>query len=157
MASFAETGRLPEDASGIIAAAYGFVPNLFRAQSGLPAALRAESALIRAILLERVAFDEAEKHAILSAVAAANGNRYVFALHNKGDVGLRKPALLEFVRKFARFGPCVSKDDTEGLLACGLNDRAILEIIATVALGHMLCTLADALDPAFDAGLEDGI
>src|SRR5262249_10550592 len=115
MASFAETERLPEDASGIIAAAYGFVPNLFRAQSGLPAALRAESALIRAILLERIAFDEAEKHALISAVAAAHGNKYVFALHNQRDKGLDQPALVEFVSKLAGLGPCVSKDDIDGL------------------------------------------
>jgi len=150
MVPFAETGQAAEKDSAIFIEIYGFVPSLFLAQGALATS---EYDLINTIILRGAALARADKHAILSAVAAAHGNRYVFALHKRKEGGLTNPALAEFGQKLARSGPCVSKHDVDLLSAIGLNDRAILELVATAALGNMLCALADALNPSLDPEL----
>jgi RNA polymerase sigma-70 factor, ECF subfamily len=155
MASSPEAGHLSADPSGTIAAAYGFLPNLFLAQTELPAAVAAESELISAILLRGPALSRADKNAIVSLVALSHSNNYVFQLHERGDSPPVHRALLEFTGKLARHGPYVSKHDIDHLQHSGLSDGAILEAIATVALGKMLCTLADALHPPLD--LKGGV
>jgi RNA polymerase sigma-70 factor (ECF subfamily) len=137
-----------------IQAAYGFIPHLFLAQAQLPAALEAESALVDAILLRGNGLSRTQKDAIISAVAVARRNGYVFALHGAEYPGSTSSLLLEFALKLACRGPFVASSDIETLRAAGLSDCAVLELIATVGLGTMLCTLATALNPAPDAGLS---
>ncbi len=149
MASSAETRNHLGPSEPAIAAAYGFVPTLFQAQSELPAAIEAESDLINAILLQGPALPRAEKDAILSAVASVRANSYVFGLHQHQKESAPPTSLLiEFAVKLALYGPCLSNGDFDLLRQAGFTDAAILETIATVALGNMLCTLADALNPA---------
>jgi RNA polymerase sigma-70 factor (ECF subfamily) len=148
MASSAETENQIGTPVRAIVAAYGFVPALFQAQSELPAGIEAECDLINAILLQGPALARAEKDAILSAVAAARQNSYVFGLHQTEGAPARSSLLLDFAVKLALFGPCLSNVDIDLLCQEGLTGPAILETIATVALGNMLCTLAEALNPA---------
>src|SRR5690349_165926 len=95
-----------------IRAAYGFTPNLFQAQTELPGALEAESALVNAILL-RGTLTRTQKDAIISAVAVARRNSYVFALHGREYLGSTSSPLLEFAVKLARRGPRVSGADID--------------------------------------------
>ena len=52
--------------------------------------------------------------------------------------------------KLACHGPWISAQDVEVLAQAGFDDLAILEAVATSALGQMLCTLAAALQPPPD-------
>jgi len=145
MASTAETKNRSEPPAAAIATAYGFAPTLFQAQSVLPAAIEAESGLIDAILLQGPALPRREKDSILLAVAGTRANSYVLGLLPPQTEGAPKSLLPDFAAKLALYGPCISNGDIEVLRQAGLTDADILEIIATVALGNMLCTLADAL------------
>jgi len=155
MASLAQTEPNP-DPSGVLAAAYGFMPSLFEAQTVLPAAIQAESGLITAIGSASPNLTRVEKDAILATVGTAHGNRYVSALYRKDDQALISQSLSKFGAKLASYGPYVSKSDVESLRAAGLRDSQILEVVATVALGNMLCVLSNALNPKIDNELNDG-
>ena len=61
-------------------AAYGFVPNLFRAQSALPGALAAQLLLLRNIVFIESGLSRLQKESMLLAAAAACGNSYCIAL-----------------------------------------------------------------------------
>lgn len=138
----------------VAAAIYGFVPNLFQSLAALRPSVEAVEGLIRAILVSGKATETASRFQIVKTVAAVLQNAYVFALHEKGGGHLSlHPALSAFAGKLSRFGPCVSQQDMDGLRAAGLDDLTILEVVATAALGCMLCTLAAGIDPALDAEL----
>ena len=123
MASLAQTEPNP-DPSGALAAAYGFMPNLFEAQTVLPAAIQAESGLITAIGLASPNLARAEKNAIVAAVGAAHGNRYVSALYRKDDQAEINQSVAKFGAKLASYGPYFSKNDVESLRAGGLRECA---------------------------------
>jgi RNA polymerase sigma-70 factor (ECF subfamily) len=154
MSSLAQRETNP-DPSGALTAAYGFVPNLFQAQTVVPAAIEAQSGLITAIGSESPNLTSAEKKAILATVGTVQGNGYVSALYGRGDRAVMSQSVVKFVAKLASYGPCVSKDDVDSLRAAGLPEPVILEIIALVALGNMLCVIAKALDPQVDVELND--
>jgi RNA polymerase sigma-70 factor (ECF subfamily) len=155
MASEAQTEPNP-DLLGALAAAYGFVPNLFQAQTVVPAAIQAESGLMTAIGSASPNLTSAEKNAILATVGTAQGNRYVAALYRKDDQAVISRSVARFGAKLASYGPYVSKNDVESLRGDGLRDSVILEVVATVALGNMLCVLAKALNPKIDNELNSG-
>jgi alkylhydroperoxidase family enzyme len=155
MVSSAQTEPNP-DPSGALAAAYGFMPSLFEAQTVLPAAIRAESGLITAIGSASPNLTRAEKNAIIAAVGAVHGNRYVSALYRKDVEAVISQLVAKFGAKLASYGPYVSKNDVESLRTAGLRDSQILEVVATVALGNMLCVLSNALNPKIDNELNEG-
>lgn len=62
---------------------YGFVPRLFRAQSGLPRLVEAEAALANAILYHATALSRIEKESIVLAEAAGRGDAYGAALQRQ--------------------------------------------------------------------------
>ena len=136
--------------------AYGFVPNLFALQKQLSRVIEGEQHLIDAILLREDRLSRRLKDSLLLTVATARSSDYCRALHaNKRsrDAEEDHPALLAFARKLANYAPCVCKHDIEALRAAGFDDSKILECILIVALGQLLCTLANALGPSLDAGL----
>jgi len=153
--SFAERQRQFAGYSPILAV-YGFMPNLFETQGELPAALQAESELVNALLLRSSALSRTQKDTIISAVAVGRRNSYVFALHGNEYPGSTSSPLPEFALKLACHGPCISTINIETLRAAGFSDFAVLEVIATVALGTMLCTLAAGLNPPLDPVLNAG-
>src|SRR5215470_11963197 len=149
MASFAQSEPNP-GAADVLMTAYGFVPNLFQAQCALPAVVEAQAGLVKSIILLGQGLGALEKKAMLAAVGAAHGNRYVSALHLADPPAEISPSVVRFVAKLACHSPCVSKHDIDSLRNAGLGDRQILEVVATTALGNMLCLVAQALNPPLD-------
>jgi RNA polymerase sigma-70 factor, ECF subfamily len=134
--------------------AYGFVPNLFIGQQELPRVIEAEQRLIDAILVREGRFGRQLKDSLVRTVASARISDYCRALHaqKRPCDAEEDPALLAFAHKLANYAPCVCKHDIVALRAVGFDDSIILECILTVALGQLLCTLANALRPNLDAG-----
>ena len=62
---------------------FGFVPNLFRAQSLLPRVIEAEAELALAVLLKERALSRSQKEFIALVVAAAERNSYCFIGHHQ--------------------------------------------------------------------------
>jgi len=138
-----------------LVAAYGFVPNLFRAQGELPRAIEAEERLIDAVVVREDRLSRQQKQSVLRGVASVWDNDYCLALYGNAPsvVFAQDSALLKFAVKLAKRAPWVSGNDMAALGESGLDDVAILEAIATTAIGQMLCTLADGLRPELDRGL----
>src|SRR5438552_14254454 len=86
---------------------YGFVPNLFRVQQGLPQAVAVEAQLIAAIILTEGKLTREQKTGLDYAVAAGRQSGYCLALHAQTPTGDDRKglALLYFARKLACFGP----------------------------------------------------
>ncbi len=141
------------EASRELADAYGFVPNLFRVQGDLPRAVVAETQLIAAIVLTDGRLTRRQKEGLLHAVAGVRQSDYCLALYAQTPPGDDRAsrALLNFVLKLACHGPWISAKDVEVLARAGFDDLAILEAVATSALGQMLCTLAAPLQPPPDS------
>ncbi len=144
---------LPRDMKA--AAVYGFVPNLFLCQRQLPRAVEAEECLINAVVVCGNEMSRSHKEAILRCVAEVQKNDYCRTLYGNAlpAASVGDSALFIFAIKLARFAPWFSKGDTSALKEWGFNDESLLEAVATIALGHMLCTLADGLSPVSDPRL----
>jgi RNA polymerase sigma-70 factor (ECF subfamily) len=137
-------------------AAYGFLPNLFRAQSAIPHAIEAEQLLIDIVVVRPGRLSRNQKDAILNGVATVWRSDYCRALfgHSHAAVPDRNSALFDFCLKLAKHGPWVSARDILALENSGFDERAILEAIVTTGVGLMLCTLADGLRPQLDTELR---
>ncbi len=61
---------------------FGFVPNLFRAQTLLPRAIEAEAGIAATVLLKQAALSRTQKEYILLKVAAAHRNTYCVTAHH---------------------------------------------------------------------------
>ncbi|MGC2195115.1 MAG: sigma-70 family RNA polymerase sigma factor [Terriglobales bacterium] len=137
-------------------ATYGFLPNVFRAQSVIPRAIEAEQRLIETVVVRRGSLSRDQKDAILIGVATVRASDYCRALfrHSLGAVPDRNSALFDFCLKLAKHGPWVSGRDVLTIKDSGFDERAILEAIVTTGVGLMLCTLADGLRPRLDTELK---
>jgi len=135
--------------------AYGFVPNLFGLQKKLPRAIEAEQRLIDAIVVRESGLNRGLKDCLLRIVANTQGSDYCRALHARADSndGEEDAALLAFANKLAKYAPWICKHDVDALRASGFDDSLILDAVLTVALGQLLCTLANALRPNMDSEL----
>ena len=93
-----------------LVAAYGFLPNLFRAQSAIPRAIEAEQRLIDTVVVRQGRLSRNQKDAILNGVATVRGSDYCRALfgHSLAAVPDRNSALFDFSLKLAKHGPWVS-------------------------------------------------
>jgi hypothetical protein len=60
---------------------YGFVPNLFRAQTLLPRVIEAEAGIAATVLLKERALSRSQKEFIMLVVAAAHGQRTLGCAH----------------------------------------------------------------------------
>jgi RNA polymerase sigma-70 factor (ECF subfamily) len=145
----------PNEIEAVLVAAYGFVPNLFRALSTVPGAIHAEAQLLGAIQGSRGKLSPNQKQMLLKALARTSHNEYCQALYAQTfpTPDRQDDALLAFSLKLAHKGPCFSGKDVERLAKFGFDDAAILETIATTALSQMLCTLAEGLQPKLDSEL----
>jgi RNA polymerase sigma-70 factor, ECF subfamily len=145
---------------------YGFVPELFRAQTSLPRIVDAEAGIAGAVLFGERALSRVQKEFIVLAVAAANGNTYCVTEHHRTLRSLGVPdgqidqiviahdearlsapdtALLDFALKLALSAPWLSRADIAALRDHGFRDESILEAILVTALGELLCTLSRGL------------
>src|SRR5215469_12753244 len=108
--SMSETVAQPNDPLGqdsALLAAYGFVPNLFRAQGQLPLVIEAETHLIDAVVTREYRLSRRQKEAILFVVADARANDYCRALYGSAMAGRSgdDTAVLKFAIKLARHTP----------------------------------------------------
>src|SRR5512147_2762092 len=94
-------------------AAYGFLPNLFQAQSAIPRAIEAEQQLISIVIVRQSRLSRSQKDAILYAVATVRSCDYCRALfgHSLGAEADPNTALFDFCLKLAKHGPWVSEGD----------------------------------------------
>jgi RNA polymerase sigma-70 factor (ECF subfamily) len=137
-------------------AAYGFLPNLFQAQSAIPHAIEAEQQLVNTVVVCQGRLSRSQKDAILNGVATVRRSDYCRALFGNMLAALptRNSALFDFSLKLAKHGPWVSGHDLLALKHSGFDERAILEAIVTTGVGLMLCTLAEGLRPRLDSELK---
>jgi len=148
----ATTRGVPEVTQDLLVRLYGRVPNLFRLQNELPKVVQAEEQLIHAILLTEGSLSRDVKHGLLSVVARARRNNYLWSLHWKvwaqlSDISLD---LRHAAVKLASTGCAFGADDVNSLLQSGFTIDSVLDGILTIALGQLLCTLAEALNPELD-------
>ncbi len=150
---------------------FGFVPNIFRAQTLLPRVVEAEARLASVVLQKDVSLSSLQKECILLAVSAAHQNVYCVTAHARTlrSLGMEEDrlgrlltdhgtarlseadtALLDFALKLStrptRLGPA----DVEALRARGFTDAQILDAILVTALAGFLCTLAVGVGAAPD-------
>jgi RNA polymerase sigma-70 factor (ECF subfamily) len=141
---------------------FGFVPNIFRAQTINPAALEAEANAVRVILLTEDVLSRFQKEAILLVISAANLNTYCVAVHCEMLRALGVPpddsdqialdhqhanlsdadkALLDFVLKLTLTPEKVCGEDISTLIGKGFSEEQILEGVVMTALTNFLNTL----------------
>ncbi|MGE5275687.1 MAG: peroxidase-related enzyme [Acidobacteriota bacterium] len=150
---------------------FGFVPNLFRAQTLRPDVLEAEARLVADILLSNDVLKRVQKEYILLALSGAAGNECLVAVHTEvlrnlgvepevsGQIAAdyrRSPlspadkALLDAARKLCLRQGEFAEADLAGLRARGFTEAQILEAVATTALTAMLQTLQKGLGTSPD-------
>jgi len=141
---------------------FGFIPNIFRAQTLRPDVVEAEANAVGTILLTQDVLSRFQKECILLVVSALNLNTYCVAVHcemlrNLGvppeksdqialdhslaDLSDTDKALLDCALKLAKRPAGFCADDIELLRTCGLTDEQILEAIVMTALSNFLNTL----------------
>jgi RNA polymerase sigma-70 factor (ECF subfamily) len=140
----------------------GFIPNVFRAQSGRPTAIEAEVGAIRLLLLAEEHLTHIQKEQILLAVSAANHNTYFVTVHSEILAALGVPpeeadrivlehrhaglneanvALLDFALKLAGEPSAIAIEDWTKLRIHGCADEQILEAVVITALTNFLNTV----------------
>jgi RNA polymerase sigma-70 factor (ECF subfamily) len=140
---------------------FGFIPNIFRAQTLRPDVVEAEAFTVGTVLLTTDVLSREQKEYILLVISAANLNTYCVAVHcemlrglgvpedasdqiavdhHHADLSAADKALLDFALKVAR-GSSSAPADLDRLQANGFSDREILETVAMAALTNFLNTL----------------
>ncbi|HET6373294.1 MAG TPA: peroxidase-related enzyme [Candidatus Polarisedimenticolia bacterium] len=141
---------------------FGFIPNVFRAQTLRPDVVEAEAAVLNTVLLSNDILSRVRKEYILLVVSAANLNTYFVAVHcemlralgvsadmsdqvaidhHQAGLSPADVALLDFALKLAGHPADIRPSDIEGLRAHGFADEQILESIAMTGLSQFLNTL----------------
>jgi RNA polymerase sigma-70 factor (ECF subfamily) len=140
----------------------GFIPNVFRAQSGRPEVIEAEVDALRFLLFAEEHLTHIQKEQILLAVSAANHNSYFVAVHSEilAALGVQREtadrivlehcsaglnevdvALLDFARKLAAEPAAIAIEDWTELRTHGFADEQILEAVVITALTNFLNTV----------------
>jgi len=141
---------------------FGFIPNVFRAQSLRPDLIEAEVEAIRLLLLTEDHLTRWQKERILLVVSAANRNTYFVAVHSEVLATLGIPpddidkiavdhrraglaeadaALLDFAVKLIAEPSEFGVRDLAALRSHGFSDERILEAIAMASFTNFLNTL----------------
>jgi RNA polymerase sigma-70 factor (ECF subfamily) len=141
---------------------FGFIPNIFRAQTLRPDVVEAEAFTVGTVLLTDDVLSRVRKEFILLVISAANLNTYCVAVHCEMLRGLGLPAdvsdqiavdhhladlsqadkaLLDAALKVARRSPAFGLADVEGLRSHGFTDQQILEAVVMASLTNFLNTL----------------
>ena len=146
--------------------AFGFVPNLFRAQTLRPDVVETETGLVGSILIREGVLSRRQKECIMLVVSAANLNSYCVSAHSEmlrglgftdldpdelaadhrsADIPETDKALLDFAEKLIRRPDRMSRDDIEALRGHGFSDQQILEAVQVAALAGFLNCLSAGL------------
>jgi RNA polymerase sigma-70 factor (ECF subfamily) len=141
---------------------FGFVPNIFRAQTLRPDVVEAEAFTVGTVLLTDDILSRVRKEFILLVISAANLNTYCVAVHcemlrglglpedvsdqiavdhHKADLSQADKALLDAALKVARRSTAWGLADVEGLRTHGFTDHQILEAVVMASLTNFLNTL----------------
>ncbi len=141
---------------------FGFVPNIFRAQTLRPDVVEAEAQVVGTILLTDDVLSRKEKEYILLVISAANLNTYCVAVHcemlralgipeeqsdqiavdhHQADLSEADRALLDFALKLGTRPGTFGSEDIESLRRHGFADKQILEAVVMTALTDFLNTL----------------
>src|SRR6266849_1618003 len=141
---------------------FGFVPNIFRAQTLRTDVLEAEAGVIRAVLLTEDLLSRVQKECILLVISAANLNTYCVAVHcemlralgvsvedsdqiamdhHQTDLSETDKALLDFALKLTVQPSEFRLEDVDLLRHQGLSEERILEGVVMAALTNFLNTL----------------
>ena len=155
---------------------FGFVPNLFRAQSLLPRVLTAETDLTRLLLVEAGELPPIQKQSILLLVAGARQNTYSFTLywntlqalgvaaeqlramvidHHNAGLAAQDVKLLDFALKLTHHPLWIGQSDFDSLRDRGLRDEQILEAELMAAYEIFSSTLCVGLQPEADFERQD--
>jgi RNA polymerase sigma-70 factor (ECF subfamily) len=138
-----------------IKAAFGFIPNFFRAQTLRPDLIDAEVGLVSAILVKEGALTRRQKEYIFLACSADNLSTYCVTAHcemvrmlgiegpepeqialdhSASDIPISDKALLDVAVKLNNHPKDVGPADIDGLRGHGFNDQHILEMVIMVGL-----------------------
>src|SRR6266496_376099 len=141
---------------------FGFVPNIFRAQTLRPDVVEAEAQVVGTILLTDDVLSRKQKEYILLVISAANLNTYCVAVHcemlralgmpeeksdqiaidhHQADLSEADRALLDFALKLGKRPETFGSEDIDSLRRHGFADKQILEAIVMTALTDFLNTL----------------
>ena len=141
---------------------FGFIPNIFRAQTLRPDVVEAEARAVDTVLLSEDILRRVQKEYILLTVSAANLNTYCVAVHCEMLRGLGIPeetsdqialdhhladlteadkALLDFALKLATRPTEHGEADIEHLRSLDFSDTQILEAVVMTSLTQFLNTL----------------
>src|SRR5262249_12922747 len=141
---------------------FGFVPNIFRAQTLRPDVVEAEAFTVGTVLLTDDILSRERKEFILLVISAANLNTYCVAVHcemlrglglpqdvsdqiavdhHKADLSHADKVLLDAALKVARRFPAFGSDDVKELRTHGFTDQQILEAVVMASLTNFLNTL----------------
>jgi RNA polymerase sigma-70 factor, ECF subfamily len=150
---------------------FGFVPNLFHAQTALPRVIEAEAGIAATVLLKQAALSRIQKEHILLRVAAAHHNTYcvtahhhmlrslgvpesqlnqIMIDHHRANISAADVALLDFALMLGKHSPWISREDIVRLRNHGFTDESVLEAILVTGLTNFLCTLSVGVGPAPD-------
>jgi RNA polymerase sigma-70 factor, ECF subfamily len=150
---------------------FGFVPNIFHAQTLLPRAIEAEAGIAATVLLKQAALSRIQKEHILLRVAAAHHNTYcvtahhhmlrslgvpesqlnqIMIDHHRANISAADVALLDFALKLGKRSPWISREDIVRLRNHGFTDESVLEAVLVTGLANFLCTLSVGVGPAPD-------
>lgn len=150
---------------------FGFIPNLFRAQTLLPRVIEVQARIAGTLLIKEKALSRTQKEMIILLVAAAHQSTYCVTAHasfleslgipesqldqllsdyHQAGLPLADTVLLDFSLKLSHNPTSVSSEDIEGLREHGFDDESILEAIQVTALARFLCTLTVGLSPEPD-------
>lgn len=141
---------------------FGFIPDIFRAQTLRPDVLEAEARAVAAILLSEDVLARRQKEFMLLAISAANLNTYCVAVHcemlrllgvseedsdrvvvdhHRAGLSAADEALLDFALKLALRPSEMKREDLEALRGRGFSETQVLEAVVMTALTQFLNTL----------------
>jgi RNA polymerase sigma-70 factor, ECF subfamily len=141
---------------------FGFIPDLFRAQTLRPDVIEAEAGMIRNVLVPDDILSRRQKECILLVGSAANLNTYCVAAHcemlrgmgvsleesdqiaidhHHADLSRANKALLDFALKLTVRPLEFHSNDTDNLRRHGFFEKQILEAIVTTGINNFLNTL----------------
>jgi RNA polymerase sigma-70 factor (ECF subfamily) len=150
---------------------FGFIPNIFRAQTLRPDIVAAEAFTVGTILLTDDVLSRVRKEYILLAISAANLNTYCVAVHcemlrnlgigpdasdqiavdhRSADLEQADKALLDVALKIASRSS-IGFGDLDQLRTHGFTDPQILEAVVMASLTNFLNTLQMGLGTVPDA------
>jgi RNA polymerase sigma-70 factor (ECF subfamily) len=152
---------------------FGFIPNIFRAQTLWPDVLEAEAEAVGKILLTEDVLTRVQKESILLVVSAANLNSYCVAVHcdilrglgisseesdqiavdhHQANLTGADRALLDSTLKLGVRPVEFGREDVDRLRGHGFTEEQILESVVMTALTNFLNTLQMGLgvEPEFE-------